>query len=140
MILCTHACLQDLPESRGALVCLLLVGMFHTIIQELIVIANGSAVCAFVLFGILGGVLVFGLIGVTFNTVKIGDWHCYTLFSLPAESLGAILYFIGDNLSLLVNRYENDVSSDLVATNIASTVCTGLACVIFLLAPQISHV
>ena len=140
--------MQDLPESRGILVLLLLVDMINTFVQELIQAINcnekASAVAAVSIFGILNGIFI--LIAICNSCYLCYDKHEHSKWnhlSLAIQAIGATLYFLGDHLSVLLSRHGNELCCDteccLANSKIAGVVCQGVALVIFLVVPPAFH-
>ena len=117
------------------LVSLLLFGMGHSAIQESIVLANDGAAVASVMFCLL--VAIFLVVSITLSIYHsiLYKWAAYSLFSLIVQHVGAVLYFVGDNLTQLVSRYGGDVE---VARG-ASMVFFVLALMVFWITPPLSH-
>ena len=132
---------KDLPESRGVLITLLLVTMGHTVIQEGIALnrSDEAVTAAYTIFGLscvlLAVILITHLVVMTLLVYRFECCRINIIFSFILQSLGAVLYFLGDNLSKLVNRYNKS----LKIAKIAGTVCIAVALVFFLFVPQISH-
>ena len=135
---------KDLPESRGVLITLLLVTMGHTVLQEGVALdRSGEAVtAAYTIFGLscvlLTVILITHLVVMTLLVYRFEGCGINIIFSFILQSLGAVLYFIGDNLSKLVNRYNKSLKT-ANEVKIAGTVCIAIALVFFLFVPQISH-
>ncbi len=116
---------------------LLLVNMLHTIIQESIMLSSQSVGAAYAMFALMIVLFLALSIVITIFHLKLTkEWYTYRIFSLILQHIGAILYFVGDNITQLVVFY----GGDLEAAQIVGTVFIGIALVIFLLGPQISHV
>ena len=84
---------------------------------------------------VLAVILITHLVVMTLLVYRFEGCGINIIFSFILQSLGAVLYFIGDNLSKLVNRYNKS----LKIAEIAGTVCIAIALVFFLFVPQISH-
>ena len=144
-MLWSHKCtlsIKDLPESRGVLIALLLVTMGHTVLQEGIALdRSGEAVtAAYTIFGLscvlLTVILITHLVVMALLVYRFEGCRINIIFSFIFQSLGAVLYFIGDNLS--INRYNKSLKT-ANEVKIAGTVCIAIALVFFLFVPQISH-
>ena len=103
--------------------------------QESILLSNGGAVAASIMFCLQ--VVIFLGVSITlsvFNS-KLHKFAAYSLFSLVLQHTGAVFYFIGDNITQLVSRYDGNV----VAAQNASSVFYVLALMVFWITPPLSH-
>ncbi len=119
--------------------------MLNTIIQEIITLTNGdhldSATAALVLF-VLVAFLFFGLLTIVhFVYLCIFKCHYTTFLTSFVQTIGALLYFYGDNISNLLNKYSTVLNCDEECVNNnrrAASFCLGVALIIFQMVPFIS--
>ncbi len=118
--------------------------MLNTIIQEIITLASGSqrdsALAALVLF-ILVAFLFFGLLTIVHFVYLCVLKHHYTAFITSSiQVIGALLYFYGDNITNLLNKYgaQLNCNNTCIARNhAAASFCLGVALLIFQFLPFI---
>ncbi len=113
--------------------------MLHTIIQQSIRVASSSpsAAAAYSMFGLM--IVLFLVISIVVTSLHVAarkKFYWYGLLSLVMQNVGAVSYFIGDNIIQLTIFYNGNLN----AAQISGTIFIGMALVIFLLVPQISHV
>ncbi len=145
-ILFTHVQSKQIPESRGLFVIILLADMLNTIIREIIIVANNdpetSALVAVIMFGLVA-VLFFGTLALGHFIYLCVYKHHYSSFIASAiQTLGALLYFYGDNVTYILGQYgpELGCNEDCVTSNrIAASFSLGVALIIFQLVPSLIH-
>ena len=137
---------KEIPESRGLFVIILLADMLNTIIRESILVANGEArasATAAVVFFVLIAFLFFGLLAILHFVYLCCLRHHYTSFiSSCIQTVGALLYFYGDNITYLLNSYGVELGCGTLCQNnnrIAATFSLGLALIIFHIIPPMLH-
>ena len=136
----------EIPESRGLFVIVLLADILNTVIREIIIVSNGdpksSATAAVVMF-VLVGILFFGLLAIIHFVYLCVLKHHYTIFITSSiQTVGALLYFYGDNITILLNSYSVELGCGeaCVANNrIAASFSLGVALIIFQIVPTVMH-
>ena len=130
-----HFYVQDLPESRGTLVTLLLVGMVNTIIQEIVALANGHAAAAYMVLSF--HIIVFLTLSIILSVchINLQKNKAHLRFSSITQHIGGLLYFASDNINKLVSRYGGDIET---AQNF-SVILNMVFLMILWLVPPISH-
>ena len=111
--------------------------MLHTILQQSIRLGGPNAAAAYSFFGLM--IIFFFVISIIITCfhlrLRYKNFYKYGLVSLVMQHIGAMSYFIGDNINQLVIFYNGDRN----AAQISSTIFIAIALIIFLLVPQISH-
>lgn len=119
------------------LVSLLLVNMLHTVIQQCIRVGGPNTAAAYTMFGLMIVLLlILSILVSCFHAILRKKFYWYGFLSLIMQHVGAVCYFIGDNITQLAIFYNGNLG----AAQISGTIFIGVALVIFLLVPQISHV
>ena len=143
-------CLQshDLPHSKGILIFVLLADMLNTIIREIISLSapsdssqHAAGVATVVLF-VLVVLLFFGILS-TLNIIYVGckggDYMRFKIFVLLVEIFGAVLYFYGDNVGFIFDRYGSVLGCGpqcIENNRIAAIIALGFALMFYQLFPM----
>lgn len=146
---CTHTYTHTqpkLPGSRSLLVTILLADMLYNISREIIMNADGdeqaSAIAAVVIF-VLIAVLFFGLFAIEHFVHLCCLKHQYTsCVSSSIQSIGALLYFYGDNIIHVIDGYGEDLGCGPICESdihITAAFSLGMALIIFQIVPSILH-
>ena len=134
----------DDHESKGLFVIVLLATILDNIIQEIIIVSNGSrepsATAAVVVF-VLVAILFFGsLVIVHFVYMCILKHHYSCFITSFIQTIGAILYYYGNNITGLIYTYNQALGCDkecVINNRIAAVFSLGMALIIFKLVPPI---
>ncbi len=135
---------MEIPEGRALFVIILLADMLNTIIREIIIAANGdpetSALAAIIMFGIIA-VLFFGSLAFCHFIYLCVYRHHYTSFIESAiQTVGALLYFYGDNMTYILGHYGPQLGCDsecVTSNRIAGSFALGTALIIFQVIPHL---
>ncbi len=137
---------SEVPDGGAILVFVLLADMLHTIISEIISLSTDGrqAAIATISTFVLIVILVFGTL-VFFNLVYI---YCcdedieIKIILLVAQTIGALFYFYGDNITKIINQYGEELgcgSRCRENNRIAATICLGIALLFYQLVPPCLH-
>ena len=121
--------------------------MINTILQELIQAINGDPLTsAHAAVGTSVTVLLVGLIAILIGNcmyLAYDQHHWLSYVSLTIQTIGGLLYFVGDNLSDLLSHYGNEFNCNdecLANSTIAGAALQGVALVIFQVVPLECHI
>ena len=125
---------------------ILLAGLLDIIAREIILIAKGdtfaSALASVVLFGTFA-ILVFGMLALAyFIFLWIVKARCTKYISSLIQTVGALLYFYGDNLPHILSTYGDALGCDSTCrrnNTIGAIIALTLALIMFQFVPSILH-
>lgn len=139
---------KEIPESKGILIFVLLADMVNTILREIVSLIDsegrGAGIATVVLF-VLVIVVFFGILSILHLIYLCCENEDDTLFKIAfslVNILGAILYFYGDNITFIFDKYGDALGcgEQCVENNrIAAVITLGLALVLYHLLPPCLH-
>lgn len=133
---------MEIPEDKVIIVLILLADILNSIVREGIAVKHvdqrNAGIASMVTLTIC---LLFFLIA---SLIRVGILFCLDslakIFPALVQSLAAILYFYGDNINYIMQRYGDAIGcGDQCVTNnrIASVVALGVALLILQLVPSV---
>ncbi len=118
--------------------------MLNTLIQEIILLVNGnrreSAIAAFSIFGIIAVFFFGSLVVAHFLYLCFLRGRRITFLTSTIQTIGALFFFYGNNINILVDNYGADLGCSTVCavnSGIISSFALGIALIIFYVVPLV---
>ena len=136
----------EVPESKGLFVMILLADLLDNIMREIILLSAGDVFTSAVASVVLSGAVVplfFGALALTyFIYLCVVKAHCTKYISSIVQTVGAFLYFYGDNLPHVLHVYGDALGCDSTCQRrniIGAITSLTLALIVFQFAPLVLH-